>query len=220
MPSITCPEMWALKQGTAHQQNYSDCVSESIFEQISQILNKTPNLTAREIAAKVRGQGQAPFTSRLANQSLYRMLTAGLVVRDDNYIPRWRSTVDQREFQRSQPSSEQRPLTSTQSNMRHFRIAGTTVKVILDSSMSPNDQFIVPDWIGPYVVVTVNTAHPFWNVRVTTDSEKTLTMLFYAIDGYVSWRTAQLHEPPDATEQVKIRDEALRFCTLRETEIS
>ena len=104
--------------------------------------------------------------------------------------------------------------------MRLFRVADTTVKVILDSSMSPNDQFIVPDWIGPYVVVTVNTAHPFWEMRLTTDPERTLTMLFYAIDGYVSWRTAQLHEPPDATELIKIRDEALRFSTLHETEIS
>ncbi len=148
------------------------------------------------------------------------MLNAGLVVRDDNYIPRWRASGDRRQLQESQPSPVQRPLRVTQAEMRLFRVANTTVKVILDSSMSPNDRFIVPDWIGPHVVVTVNTAHPFWEMRLTTDPERTLTMLFYAIDGYASWRTAKLHEPPDATELIRIRDEALRFCTLQETEIS
>lgn len=195
-------------------------MAESIFEQISQILKKTPNLTAREIAAKVRSQGQTSFTSKLANQNLYRMLNAGLVIRDDNYIPLWRESSDRRQVQDPQPTPAQRPLKVSQAEMRLFRVADTTVKVILDSSMSPNDQFIVPDWIGPYVVVTVNTAHPFWEMRLTTDPERTLTMLFYAIDGYVSWRTAQLHEPPDATELIKLRDVALRFSTLHETEIS
>jgi len=147
------------------------------------------------------------------------MLNAGLVVRNDDYIPRWRSADYKGDAKVARSAIKPRPLTTSGLDMRVFQIADTTVKVILDASLSPNDTFILPDWVGSHVVVTVNTEHPFWQLRAVSNSDKTLMALVFAIDGYVSWRTARLHEPPDATEQIRMRDEALRFCTLQETEV-
>jgi hypothetical protein len=85
--------------------------------------------------------------------------------------------------------------------------------------MSPNDPYFDTEWAGKHQTVSLNTNHPFWSVRLNSDGDRAIYCMIAAIDAYVLWKIAQLHEPPDASETQKMRDYALRFCTLTDTEL-
>ena len=198
-------------------------MTPSDFELVLECVGENPGSTGRDIAGRLRRQGHERFTSKLANQVLYRLHAASMVERDaSGEKPRWHPS---REWTSSSghsqgSSNERRPLDSRELPVRSFKIATTPVKVLLDHGMSSNDPYIVPDWVGSHIIATVNTVHPFWTLRLTDGSDRALYCMLAAVDAYVQWRVALLHEPPDATELQHLKDQALRFCTLIEAESS
>ncbi len=189
------------------------------FELVLACVAERPGLTGREISTVLKRQGHTRFTSKLVNQTLYRLLTADLVSRDSSgEKPKW--SPGNLGATKSSPDANlpKRPFARTDQQVRTFRIANTDVRVLLDEEMSPNDPYISPDWVGSHVIVSVNARHPFWAIRIESPGDQALYSMIVAIDGYVMWKVAQLNEPPDATEVQKLRDYALRFCVLEDTE--
>jgi hypothetical protein len=195
----------------------------SDFEILTRILQDNPGTTARELSAKVRAAGHSHFTPKLVNQLLYRLLATEIVQQDGSgEKPRW-STSTGWQSRSSVPRSknlEKRPLNPQSSKFVTYKIADTEIRLLEDESMSPNDPYLLPDWIGSHIVVSLNTNHPFWQIRLTIPTDRALYRMIAAIDAYVQWKVARLTEPPDATEVKNLRDYALRFCTLVSTEIS
>lgn len=194
---------------------------ESDFELVVSCIKKYPGSTGREIASQLRRNGHSHFTSKVVNQALYNLLSAELVDRDGSgEKPRWfpgGEWISQAPLSKTTPSPK-RPLDPSQRKIKVYQIASTEVRVIIDEEISPNDPYISPDWVGSHVVVSVNSNHPFWTIRLNSPEENALYCMFAAVDAYVQWKVAKLHEPPDATELQNMRDYALRFCTLLETE--
>ena len=194
---------------------------ESDFELVVNCIQAHPGLTGREISAQLRRNGHSRFTSKAANQTLYKLLAAELVERDGTGDkPRWfpggkwtnqDSTV-------TNISILKRPIDPSERKTKVFQIASTEVRVIIDLESSSNDPYLSPDWVGSHVVASVNALHPFWTIRLNSLEDKALYTMFAAVDAYVQWKIAQLHEPPDPTELQNLRDYALRFCTLSQTE--
>jgi len=194
---------------------------ESDFEIVVDCISKHPGLTGREIATQLRRSGHSRFTSKLANQTLYRLLTAELVSRDgSSEKPTWFPRGDWvgRSQEKNKVSPIKRPLDPTVSRIRKYQIASIEVRVIVDQEPSPNDPYMNPDWVGSHVIASVNANHPFWNIRLVSPEDIAIYCMISAIDAYVLWKIAQLHEPPDATELQTMRDYAIRFCTLIETQ--
>ena len=191
----------------------------SDFELVFAVVEERPGSTAREVATALRQRGYQRFTSKLVNQILYRMLTSELVVRDGTSDkPRWSAGRTWKSPDREPGLTSKRPFKQSAKSVIKYRVADTDVRVLLDSELSPNDPYISPDWVGSHVVVSVNTKHPFWAVRIASLTDKALYCMIVAVDAYILWKVAQLHEPPDASEVQKLRDYALRFCILDETE--
>ncbi len=194
---------------------------DSDFELVVNCIKKYPGMTGREIASQLRRNGHSRFTSKVVNQTLYRLLTAELVDRDGSGDkPRW---FPGGEWMSPGPEiktahTPKRPLDPSQRKTKSFKIASTEVRVIIDEDLSPNDPYLLPDWVGSHVVVSVNSQHPFWTIRLSSPGDRALYCMIAAVDAYVQWKVAQLHEPPDATELQTMRDYALRFCTLVEAE--
>ena len=202
-------------------ERYATHVTKSDFELVVDCIQKSPGLTGREISAQLRRSGHSQFTSKVANQTLYKLLAAELVERDGTGDkPRWfpggKWTIQDSTV--TSISSPKRPLDPSERKTKVFQIASTEVRVILDQESSSNDPYLSPDWVGSHVVASVNVLHPFWTIRLNSPEDKALYCMFAAVDAYVQWKIAQLHEPPDATELQNMRDYALRFCTLSETE--
>jgi predicted transcriptional regulator len=194
-------------------------VEPSDFEIVLGCVNSKPGLTGREIYWTLRKQGNERFTAKTVNQVLYRLLSASMVLRDGSGDkPKWYPLEESRvDFEQS---IAKRPLVQTKSIVRNYLIAATEVKVMLDNGMSPNDPYITPDWVGSHVIASVNVRHPFWTLRLDGQGDEALFCMMTAIDAYVQWKIAQLHQPPDATELQMMRDYALRFCTLIESELT
>lgn len=193
----------------------------SDFELVVKCVSEFPGLTGREIATQLRRSGHSHFTSKIANQTLYKLLAAELVDRDGSgNKPRWFPGGEWANQPRSRKliSVPKRPLNPSERKVKIFNIASTEIRVIFNDELSSNDPYLLPDWTGSFVVVSVNTQHPFWNIRLTSSEDKALYCMFVAVDAYVQWKVVQLHEPPDATELQNLRDNALRFCTLQEAE--
>jgi hypothetical protein len=196
-------------------------MSASEFELVLECIREHPGATGKEIASRLRSKGHTQFTSRLANQVLYRLLAAELVDRDGSSDkPRWfEGKTWTAGTATNSTSPTKRPLREDTSGVREYLIASTKVKVLLDDEASPNDPYVHPDWVGSHVIASINIKHPFWILRLTNSSENALYSMFVAIDAYVQWKAAQLHEPPDATEIQRMRDFAFRHCTLLSSEI-
>ena len=200
---------------------YASTVPQSDFELVVNCIQLTPGLTGREIAAQLRRNGHSRFTSKVANQTLYKLLAAELVERDGTGDkPRWfpGGKWTNQDSTATNISIPKRPLDPSERRTKVFHIASTEVRVIIDLEGSSNDPYLSPDWVGSHVVASVNALHPFWTIRLNSPEDKALYCMFAAVDAYVQWKIAQLHEPPDATELQNMRDYALRFCTLSETE--
>lgn len=195
---------------------------EGDFELVVNCIKKYPGSSGREIASQLRRNGHSRFTSKVVNQTLYKLLNAELVDRDGSGDkPRWFPSgewLNQAPTTTTTTTTPKRPLDPIQRKIKFFKIATTEVRVIIDEETSPNDPYISPDWVGSHVVVSVNSQHPFWTIRLVSPEDKALYCMFAAVDAYVQWKVAQLHEPPDATELQNMRDYALRFCTLLESE--
>jgi hypothetical protein len=197
-------------------------MADSEFELVLDFLKKSPDSIGREVSVALRKAGHDQFTPRYTNQTLYRMLAARVVERDGSREkPRWSSpgSAGTRKPPKQQ-SHETRPLDSRPAAVRTYLIANTEVRLIVLSDLSPNDPYMTPDWVGSHVVASVNSNHPFWISRIVSDSDRALYSMLIALDAYVQWKIAQLSEPPDASETQQMRDFALRFCTLVETEVT
>jgi hypothetical protein len=196
-------------------------ILQSDFETLLSQLSRTPGVTARQLSVDLRRRGHTQFTSKLVNQILYRLLATQFVERDGTGDkPRWTasSTWGSRTSRNSSANIGQRPLRTESVSAIIYKIADTEVRLLEEDTLSPNDSYIQPDWVGSHIVVSVNTNHPFWKLRLTSDTSFALFRLIAAVDAYVQWKVAQLTEPPDATEVLKMRDYAFRFCTLETTE--
>lgn len=199
----------------------STSVRQSDFETLLSQLNRTPGVTARQLSVDLRKRGHAQFTSKLVNQILYRLLATQFVERDGTGDkPRWTAPSSwASETSRGSPvTSRQRPLRTDSASTIIYKIADTEVRLLEEDTPSPNDSYIQPDWVGSHIVVSVNTNHPFWKMRLTSETSYALFRLVAAVDAYVQWKIAKLTEPPDATEIMRLRDYAFRFCTLESTE--
>ena len=194
---------------------------KSDFEIVLDAVAKNQRATGREISNWLKKNGQPKFDSKLTNQILYRLLSSEIVDRDGSGDkPRWSvgRTWASSDALDAKGEIVLRPLSAREAKIREYKIASTIVKVILETDLSSNDPYMSPDWVGTHVVAAINTNHPFWTLRLGDGSEKSLFTMIAALDAYVQWRAAQLSEPPDATEMLKLRDQALRFCTLMELE--
>jgi len=196
-------------------------IFKSDFEILLDNLSRTPGVTARQLSTNLRKSGHTRFTSKLVNQILYRLLAIQFVERDSSGDkPRW-TTSSISKFDTPQAFTTRpvkRPLQTASVNTISYRIADTEVRLLEDHNLSPNDPYIHPDWVGSHIVVSLNTTHPFWKMRLTNVSEYALFRLIVAVDAYVQWKIARLTEPPDANEVMNLRDYAFRFCTLESTE--
>jgi hypothetical protein len=169
----------------------------------------------------LRKRGHAQFTSKLVNRVLYRLLATQFVERDGSEgKPKWTasSTWASQKPAKSSANLAQRPLRAESVSAISYKIADTEVRLLEEDTLSPNDPYIQPDWVGSHIVVSVNTNHPFWKMRLTSNTSHALFRLVAAVDAYVQWKIARLSEPPTATEVAKLRDYALRFCILESTE--
>lgn len=196
-------------------------VQKSDFEIVTEGVARFPGSTARELASHLRRQGHERFNSKLANQILYRLLAAQMVQRDGSGDkPKWFPSEVAADKRSSQYESRdvKRPLSQSENDLRRYLISNTDIKVLIDRNASPNDPYLVPDWVGSHIVASINANHPFWNLRLSTPADRALYCMVCAADAYVQWKIAQLHEPPDSTEVQTMRDFALRLCTLVETE--
>lgn len=197
-------------------------MTKTNFEIVLEAVEKNQRATGREISNWLKKNGQPRFNSKLTNQILYRLLSSEIVDRDGTGDkPRWSVGQTWGSSNTSEPKGNVvlRPLSPRETEVREYKIASTLVKVILENDLSSNDPYMSPDWVGTHVVAAINTNHPFWTLRLGAASEKSLFSMIAALDAYVQWRVAQLSELPDATEILKIRDQALRFCTLMELEV-
>ena len=209
------------KLSSSDSQKDSIPIHQSDFETVLAQLSRTPGITARQLSVDLRKRGHTKFTSKLVNQILYRLLATQFVERDGTGDkPTWTasSTWDSVSIRKSAANLGQRPLRTESVSAVIYRIADTEVRLLEDDALSPNDSYIQPDWVGSHIVVSVNTSHPFWKKRLTSDTSYALFRLVAAVDAYVQWKVAKLNEPPDATEVMKLRDYAFRFCTLESTE--
>ena len=196
-------------------------MESSDFGLVLDALNAKPGMTGREVATYLRTRGHNRFTSTLANQVLYRLLATSMVECDTTgYRPRWRTSNSwaPKNSAASLKPVAKRPLAITDQPIKKYLVASTEVRVLLDQQMSPNDPYVSTDWVGPHVVASVNLKHPFWTLRLDGLKDEALYCMFVAVDAYVQWKVAQLHEPPDAREVQKMRDFALRYCTLAESD--
>ncbi len=196
-------------------------MTKSDFEIVFGAVEKNPNATGREISNWLKKNGHERFDSKLTNQTLYRLLSSEIVSRDGSQVkPRWSVGQTWGSNANSEPNRplDYRPLKAHDLEVRDFKIANTHVKVIIERELSSNDPYMSPDWVGSHVVASINANHPFWVLRLGSDSDRALFSMIAALDAYVQWRVAQLSELPDATEILKMRDQALRFCTLLELE--
>lgn len=193
---------------------------KSDFERVLIAIGQNPGATGREITSRLRREGHGRFTSKVVNQILYRLLATEMVVRDGTGDkPKWFLPEGQSlSITGLRSPRDKRPLSPMIGRIVVYRIATTDIKVLLDNAMSPNDPYLTPDWVGQHVVATVNTNHPFWTLRLPSEQEKSVFCMIVAMDAFVQWKVAQMHEPPDATEIQTMRDYALRFCSLQETE--
>jgi hypothetical protein len=198
-------------------------MQRSDFEIITDGVAKFPGSTARELATQLRRLGHEKFTSKLANQLLYRLLSASMVERDGSGDkPRWHPVQSGPTQPRANRETDaiKRPLNRIEGDVKLYSISDTSIKVLIDWNSSPNDPYLLPDWVGSHVVASINANHPFWSLRLTTPADQALYCMICAADAYVQWKVAQLHEPPDATEVQILRDFAFRLCTLVEAEAS
>ena len=209
------------KPSSSDSDKPTTSIQQSDFETLLSQLNRTPGVTARQLSVDLRKRGHTHFTSKLVNQILYRLLATQFVERDGTGDkPRWTASLSWASGA-SRTSSAKivgRPLRTESVSAIIYRIADTEVRLLEDDALSPNDSYIQPDWVGSHIVVSVNTKHPFWKMRLTSDTSYALFRLVAAVDAYVQWKVAKLTEPPDATEVMKLRDYAFRFCTLESTE--
>lgn len=208
---------------SSHAEKSGAKIQPSDFESVFEYLSRAPGITAKQLSTDLRRAGHTHFTTKLVNQILYRLLATEFVERDgSSNKPRW--TVSQSWKSGTQSKSEKasvkRPLRVESERTIVYRIADTEVRLLEDDGLSPNDSYIQPDWVGSHIVVSVNTNHPFWVMRLTSEGDYALFRLTAAVDAYVQWKIARLTELPDATEIMKIRDYAFRFCTLESTEKS
>jgi hypothetical protein len=178
-------------------------------------------MTGREVATFLRKQGHSQFDSKRANQVLYRLHAASLVDRDaSGDKPRWNPSGiwDARPDASATRNRSKRPLSVANPEIKLYLVAKTEVKVLKDQTASPNDHYVNTDWVGTHVVASININHPFWTLRLNGPEDEALYCMFAAVDAYVQWKIAQLHEPPDAYEVMRMRDNALRYCSLAESE--
>ena len=197
-------------------------MEKSDFEIVLDAVAKNPNATGRDLSNWLKKNGNDRFVPKLTNQILYRLLASEIVCRDGSQDkPRW--SIGETWTKGIDPSDKQlanvRPLSQNVREILHYKIASTEVRVIFEDDLSSNDPYMCPDWVGSHVVAAINTNHPFWTLRAATESDKSLFSMVIALDAYIQWKTAQLNEPPDSTEILKMRDAALRFCTLMDLEV-
>jgi len=170
------------------------------------------------LAAHIRKRTEPGFTSRNANQILYRLLRANLVEKNGSTTtPTWSAETENLFSEnRPDPTSERLaiPIGSLDGlDPVIIQIGTTEVKVMFEKISSINDPYMSPDWVGTHVLATINCNHPFWTLRLRDDSQRALFAFMVAQDAYVQWKSSQLHEPPDPAEQLIIRDAAMRLCT-------
>lgn len=196
-------------------------MQSSDFEIVVGAVQAKPGMTGRELASYLRRQGHKRFDSKLANQILYRLHAASLVERDaSGDKPKWNPSGSWSPGapSYSRPTPTKRPLSVSDQETKKYLIGPTEVKVLLDNTASLNDFYISTDWVGSHVVSSVNVNHPFWDLRLSSPQEESLFCMIAAIDAYVQWKVAQMHEPPDAREVQRMRDQAFRLCSLVESE--
>ena len=193
-------------------------MADSDFEVVLKTLKEYPNATAKELAAHIKQHKGSAFTSKNVNQVLYRLLTANLVIRNgSSEKPTWAVSTEwiQKDSSVSTSDRPKVPVGSIDGQSPVvIQIGSTEVRVIFDKKSSVNDPYMSPDWVGSYVLATVNCNHPFWTLRLHNDNERSLFSVMVAQDAYIQWKSSQLHEPPDPRELLVIRDNAMRLTTL------
>lgn len=194
-------------------------VHQSDFEAVLNEVKRHEGGTARDIAKRLRANGHSIFTASRTNQILYRLLAVDLVQRvGDGDVPTWKPT-SARPREGTAKSRAARPVKDIgASNLLTYRIASTSVRVLLAEDLSPNDPYYTPDWVGEHLLATVNVRHPFWTTRLGTTADRSLFVMAIAVDAYVHWRSVCMSEPPEPHETHALRDAALRYCTLLTTE--
>ncbi len=87
-----------------------------------------------------------------------------------------------------------------------FGIGSLTVKLFMDSTLSPNDPYFLGDYINDDVVtVCVNTKHPFWEDYVTDTQDILIYTLNCIYDAIAEWKcmkqTGEIR--PDTVKVIK-----------------
>lgn len=197
---------------------------ESDFEIVLAHLDGASMKTARELSVVLQKGDHSEFKSKRVNQVLYRLLNAGLVERRViGGKPRWKlpdkvtsSSVGTYPVPAAIP---QRPLKDRPHDReRTFVVASTPVKVIQDSSLSANDPYLIPDWVGTHVVASVNVQHLFWATRIVSESDRSLFLMLAAVDAYVQWQCAKMVVQPTFQDFSRLKSRALQHCSLASTD--
>jgi DNA-binding PadR family transcriptional regulator len=192
----------------------------SDYEIVNLVVKKHPNSTAREIANYTEEVGVRWDKGRV-NSVLYKMQSQGLVHKSgqDGPRPRWSITEDTdignekvtktfKAISRNAKPEDFTPLTAI--TELTIEINGLLIQIAIDNSFSPNDLYVICDWLDQRIFCVINTQHPY--IKSGTEGGSILTefIRFAAMDAYCEWRLlGQKHLTRDFSF-IRIKDQMLR----------
>lgn len=193
------------------------------FNQILQVLKDNPKCTTREIVEKLSKKG-LQIDKHSVNSALYRMIHQGVVRKDESRIPKWECVNNSKEITEFsiEESSNNKVLHSKKSKLskritefvheNDFKILlpDCLISFGYDLSSSPNDPYLVADWLDSHLFISINCQHPFWLNYINSEEAKNFFLLFAAQDAMIQWLAAQRGDNVSSASLNILRDQILR----------
>lgn len=193
------------------------------FNEIIKLLQDHPGSTTREIVAHLKKRGFAT-DKHVVNSALYRMIKQGLVKKDESNVPKWTYSsansfglpkeVNQNiNFKTSKTifSQSNREI-SEFIHEKDFKIILDDIQITFayDLTVSPNDPYLIADWLNEHLFISLNCQHPFWKTFISNEEMKEFFLVFTAQDALLQWTAAKRGDTINSSSMNSLRDEILR----------